>query len=322
MFQVPVSRVGADLAHVHAPVGRVRRRRRPRRSILVLRMTNSKKSKRTIARRDELAERLRSDEAEHAVLAAAGVDLDRRVGPEELGELGPRPARHDVGVRVLEAPDRDVVVGLAHRRSRCHAVIVSMSPASGGVRSVAVTADATPAAPGIDAGELVEAACERAGLDDLGDDAYRDGLDLLVDGLHAEARLSELGIAITPDNLIELPHEPAPGRRTGTDENPDVASTDIGADRLDDRHGPHRHDDPARPPRPGPGEPRAADAGRSTARSLRPRRRRTTPTRASPRCRRASTSVTRRDPRCRRCTRPARGSRRSACASRVATSRA
>jgi len=90
-----------------------------------------------------------------------------------------------------------------------------------------VSADATPVAPGIDAGELAEAACERAGLRDLGDASYRDGLDMLVDGLHTEARLSELGTAITPDNLV--------GYLTNRlqvvhwhRENPDVAATDIG----------------------------------------------------------------------------------------------
>jgi len=58
------------------------------------------------------------------------------------------------------------------------------------------------AEPGIDVDELVDAACARTGLDDLGGDTYRVGLERLVDGLHREARLSELGTAITPDNLI------------------------------------------------------------------------------------------------------------------------
>jgi hypothetical protein len=60
----------------------------------------------------------------------------------------------------------------------------------------------TDTRPGIDSDELVDAACTRAGLDDLGGDTYRIGLDRLVDGLRGEAHLSELGTAITPDNLV------------------------------------------------------------------------------------------------------------------------
>ena len=58
------------------------------------------------------------------------------------------------------------------------------------------------AAPGIDSHELIDAACARTGLDTLGGDTFRRGLDRLVDDLHNEARLSELGAAITPDNLV------------------------------------------------------------------------------------------------------------------------
>jgi hypothetical protein len=90
-----------------------------------------------------------------------------------------------------------------------------------------MTADATPRAPGIDADELVAVACERTGLDDLGDPAYRDGLDQLIAGLHDEARLSELGTAITPENLLGY----LTSRLQVLDwhrEHPAAAGTDIG----------------------------------------------------------------------------------------------
>jgi hypothetical protein len=50
--------------------------------------------------------------------------------------------------------------------------------------------------------ELIETACERTGLDDLGGDSYRDGLDRLVDGLNGEAALNDIGAAMAPENLL------------------------------------------------------------------------------------------------------------------------
>jgi len=90
-----------------------------------------------------------------------------------------------------------------------------------------MSADATPVAPGIDGDELVDAACARTGLDDLGGDTFRAGLDRLVDGLRGEARLSELGTAITPENLVGY----LTNRLQVVDwheRNPDAAATDIG----------------------------------------------------------------------------------------------
>ncbi len=56
---------------------------------------------------DEVADLLRAGELDHGVRDR--VDAHRRVGEEHVVELGPRPARHRVGVRVLQAGDRDVV---------------------------------------------------------------------------------------------------------------------------------------------------------------------------------------------------------------------
>ncbi|MDX1886940.1 sulfotransferase [Mycolicibacterium sp. 120270] len=44
-------------------------------------------------------------------------------------------------------------------------------------------------------GELIAAAVERTGLDDFGDDSYREGLEILVKALRDEARLNERGEA-------------------------------------------------------------------------------------------------------------------------------
>jgi hypothetical protein len=54
----------------------------------------------------------------------------------------------------------------------------------------------------IDADQLVATARDRSGLEDLGSDTYRVGLDLLLEGLDSEGALSELGAAITPDILV------------------------------------------------------------------------------------------------------------------------
>jgi hypothetical protein len=82
-------------------------------------------------------------------------------------------------------------------------------------------------APGIETDELVDAACARTGLEDLGGDTYRLGLERLVDGLHGEADLSELGAAITPDNLVGY----LTNRLQVVDwhaRNPDAAASDLG----------------------------------------------------------------------------------------------
>ena len=86
----------------------------------------------------------------------------------------------------------------------------------------------TDAPPRIDPDALVDMARERTGLDDLGGDTCRAGLDRLADALNDEARLSELGAAITPDNLAGY----LVNRLLVTDwhaQNPGAAGEDIGA---------------------------------------------------------------------------------------------
>jgi hypothetical protein len=45
-------------------------------------------------------------------------------------------------------------------------------------------------------------ACEATGLDDLGEDTWRDGLEHLVDALEHEARLNEIGMQIVPAEIV------------------------------------------------------------------------------------------------------------------------
>jgi hypothetical protein len=49
---------------------------------------------------------------------------------------------------------------------------------------------------------LVDAACERAGADDFGDDTWREGLDVLVRSLRTEAALNELGVGALTDQIV------------------------------------------------------------------------------------------------------------------------
>ncbi len=53
----------------------------------------------------------------------------------------------------------------------------------------------------LDPDRLIEAARQRTGLEDLGGDTYRDGLDRLVEGLHGDAHLNAQGEAMTPELL-------------------------------------------------------------------------------------------------------------------------
>jgi hypothetical protein len=52
--------------------------------------------------------------------------------------------------------------------------------------------------------ELVAAARDQTGLDDFGADAFRDGLDRLVDALRREADLNELGEVVLPHLIVTL----------------------------------------------------------------------------------------------------------------------
>jgi hypothetical protein len=90
-----------------------------------------------------------------------------------------------------------------------------------------VTTDTASTDPGIDADELIATARARTGLTDLGGDELRLGLDRLVDALRGEARLSALGAAITPENLVGY----LTNRLQIVDwhaQHPEAASSDIG----------------------------------------------------------------------------------------------
>jgi hypothetical protein len=54
----------------------------------------------------------------------------------------------------------------------------------------------------MDGEQLIETAIDRVGVSDLGDDSFRTGLDLLVDGLETEAALNELGAAVAPETVV------------------------------------------------------------------------------------------------------------------------
>ena len=56
----------------------------------------------------------------------------------------------------------------------------------------------------MNADDLVETACRRAGSDDFGDETWREGLDVLVDSLRSEAALNELGDSVMTDQVLGL----------------------------------------------------------------------------------------------------------------------
>jgi hypothetical protein len=51
-------------------------------------------------------------------------------------------------------------------------------------------------------GQLIDAACERAGSDDFGADSWREGLDVLVRSLNTEAALNEMGVGAMTDQIV------------------------------------------------------------------------------------------------------------------------
>ena len=55
---------------------------------------------------------------------------------------------------------------------------------------------------GLDTDQLVEAACERVGSDDLGDDTWREGLEVLVRSLGTEAALNDMGASAMADQIV------------------------------------------------------------------------------------------------------------------------
>ena len=50
--------------------------------------------------------------------------------------------------------------------------------------------------------QMVDTACERVGADDLGDDTWREGLEVLVRSLATEAALNEMGVSAMTDQII------------------------------------------------------------------------------------------------------------------------
>ncbi|MBL7621880.1 MULTISPECIES: sulfotransferase [unclassified Frankia] len=53
----------------------------------------------------------------------------------------------------------------------------------------------------LDVDQLVESACEAAGSDDFGEDAWKEGLDRLVDALRSEADLNDIGVTFVGREL-------------------------------------------------------------------------------------------------------------------------
>ncbi len=49
---------------------------------------------------------------------------------------------------------------------------------------------------------MVDAACERTGVDDFGDDTWREGLEVLVEALDTEAALNDMGVAALTDQIV------------------------------------------------------------------------------------------------------------------------
>jgi hypothetical protein len=56
----------------------------------------------------------------------------------------------------------------------------------------------------MDAGALVDGAVASTGLDDFGDGAWRDGLDVFCDALNREANLNEIGVAVHEGRISHL----------------------------------------------------------------------------------------------------------------------
>ncbi len=161
---------------------------------------------------------------------------------------------------------------------------------------------------------LAEAGRRTGGLDDLGDGPFVEPLALFLESLEREARLNEIGRLIASERA--LGH--TVNRLNYVNDRkqfPEIADEKIVRAGVHHRLPPHRHDDPARHPRPGPRQSRAAHLGDDVpvaaagGRDLRHRsahraaRRRSCPT---------PETETERDRRSRRCTPWAQSSRRNA----------
>ena len=54
----------------------------------------------------------------------------------------------------------------------------------------------------MDINQLVDTACQRVGSDDLGDDTWREGLEVLVRSLETEAALNDMGTSAMADQIV------------------------------------------------------------------------------------------------------------------------
>src|SRR6478735_2630007 len=54
----------------------------------------------------------------------------------------------------------------------------------------------------MDIDQLVDTACARAGCDDLGEDTWQEGLEVLVRSLDTEAALNEMGVGAMTDQIV------------------------------------------------------------------------------------------------------------------------
>ena len=108
--------------------------------------------------------------------------------------------------------------------------------------------------------QLVDTACERAGSDDLGDDTWREGLEVLVRSLDDRGRAQRDGRGRDDRPDRRLPRQPARGRAVVRPAPRDRRPGDRRA-AVRARPPPHRVDRAELPARPGPGPAIAAHLG-------------------------------------------------------------
>ena len=113
----------------------------------------------------------------------------------------------------------------------------------------------------LEAKVLIDQAMEATGLSDFGERRVAGGARPARSPRSTpRPALNEIGVMVAEGEIVGVPVQPA-GRGGGATAAPGDRRR---AGRPADRHrrpGPHRHDDPLRPPRAGPGHPRAAHLG-------------------------------------------------------------
>ena len=75
---------------------------------------------------------------------------------------------------------------------------------------------------------LVDAACERTGCSDFGEDTWQEGLDVLVQSPNDDAALSEMGEAAMTDQIVGYLNNRLDVERW-QDEHPEIAEQPINA---------------------------------------------------------------------------------------------